>query len=85
MMKQNARARRNTSFRDIFGNPFRKVKVDRKGTDTVVSLACTMYESRDFFAMPILADRDLRGTPGATTKTSSTTAEATDRTFAGAG
>jgi hypothetical protein len=45
-------------LRCIFGNPFRdQVKFDRKWrTDTAVSLARGMYESRDFGAMPILAD-----------------------------
>lgn len=44
-------------FRDIFINPFRKVKfASHWRTDTAVSLARTMYESRDFSAMPILAD-----------------------------
>lgn len=42
---------------DIFGNPFRKVKFDGAWrTDTVVSLARTMHNSREFSAMPILAD-----------------------------
>jgi hypothetical protein len=41
---------------DIFGNPFRAVTLDPNGlTPTVVALA-QMYESRDFSAMPILAD-----------------------------
>jgi hypothetical protein len=44
-------------FRDIFGNPFRPVAFDPAWrTDTAMSLAQTMYESRDFSAMPILAD-----------------------------
>jgi len=44
-------------LRDIFGNPFRPVTLDReKVTPTVVTLAQGMYESRDFSAMPILAD-----------------------------
>jgi|SRR5579883_985621 len=44
-------------FRDLFGNPFRKVKLPPSWrTDTAMSLARTMYESRDFSAMPILAD-----------------------------
>jgi hypothetical protein len=44
-------------FRDIFGSPFRPVKFTREWrTDTAVSLATQMYESRDFSAMPILAD-----------------------------
>jgi len=43
--------------RDIFGNPFRRVSFSPQWrTDTAVSLARTMYESRDFSAMPILAD-----------------------------
>jgi hypothetical protein len=46
-----------TLLRDIFGNPFRKVKFDKKWrTDTAVAIAHQMYKSRDFFAMPILAD-----------------------------
>jgi hypothetical protein len=44
-------------LRDIFGNPFRPVTFSPAWqTDTVVSLARQMYESRDFSAMPILAD-----------------------------
>jgi hypothetical protein len=44
-------------FRDICGNPFRPVIFDPAWrTDTAVSLARTMYESRDFSATPILAD-----------------------------
>jgi hypothetical protein len=44
-------------LRDIFGNTFRPVTfADEWRTDTAVSLARTMYESRDFSAMPILAD-----------------------------
>jgi hypothetical protein len=43
--------------RCIFGNPFRPVKFDPHWrTDTAVSLARQMYESRDFTAIPILAD-----------------------------
>ncbi len=42
---------------DIFGNPFHPVSFDPAwGTDTVVAIAQGMYESRDFSAMPILAD-----------------------------
>jgi hypothetical protein len=44
-------------LRDVFGNPFRPVKfapVCR--TSTVTALAREMYQSRDFSAMPILAD-----------------------------
>jgi hypothetical protein len=44
-------------LRDIFGNPFRPVGIDPDWrTSTVVALARHMYESRDFSAMPILAD-----------------------------
>jgi hypothetical protein len=44
-------------LRDIFGNPFRPVTVDLAWlTSTVAALAHAMYESRDFSAMPILAD-----------------------------
>jgi hypothetical protein len=44
-------------IRDVFGNPFRRVSF-AKGwrTATAVGLARGMYESRDFGAMPILAD-----------------------------
>jgi hypothetical protein len=44
-------------LRDIFGNPFRPVAFDPAWrTPTAVALAQQMYESRDFSAMPILAD-----------------------------
>jgi hypothetical protein len=44
-------------LRDIFGNPFRPVTFSPSWqTDTAVSLARTMYDSREFSAMPILAD-----------------------------
>jgi hypothetical protein len=44
-------------LRDIFGNPFRPVTLDPNWrTSTVVALAAQMYDSRDFSAMPILAD-----------------------------
>lgn len=44
-------------LRDIFGNPFRPVVSSPSWrTDTVLSLARQMYESREFSAMPILAD-----------------------------
>jgi hypothetical protein len=44
-------------FRDIFGNPFRPVSFSPSWqTDTAVALARQMYDSRDFGAMPILAD-----------------------------
>src|SRR5262249_4317549 len=44
-------------FDDVFGDAFRPVTTDLAWlTSTVVSLASQMYESRDFGAMPILAD-----------------------------
>jgi hypothetical protein len=43
--------------RDIFGNPFRPVSFSPAWrTGTAISLARPMYESREFGAMPILAD-----------------------------
>lgn len=45
------------TVREVFGNPFRPVTFDAAWrTDTAVSIAKGMYESRDFSAMPILAD-----------------------------
>ncbi len=44
-------------FRDIAGNPFRRSFFVRAWrTDTALALARQMYASRDFSAMPILAD-----------------------------
>jgi hypothetical protein len=44
-------------IRDIFVNPYRPVSVDQCWlTSNVVSIAHQIYESRDFGAMPILAD-----------------------------
>jgi hypothetical protein len=44
-------------LRDIFGNPFRPATFDPAWrTSTAISLASQMYDSRDFGAMPILAD-----------------------------
>jgi hypothetical protein len=44
-------------LRDIFGNPFRPVTFSPDWrTDTTLSLARQMYESREFGALPILAD-----------------------------
>jgi hypothetical protein len=44
-------------IRDIFGNPFRPVEFKSAWrTSTAALLARGMYESRDFSAMPILAD-----------------------------
>jgi hypothetical protein len=54
---KEARARRCNWLRDIFGNPFRPATFDSGWrTSDVVALARGMYESRDFSAMPILAD-----------------------------
>jgi hypothetical protein len=60
-MQSYPTARRHRSFcdlvRDIFGNPFRPAAFSPSWrTDTAITLARTMYESRDFSAMPILAD-----------------------------
>ena len=42
---------------EVFGNPFRKVKLNKAWrTSTVVALARGMYDTRDFAPMPILAD-----------------------------
>ncbi len=44
-------------LRDIFGNPFRPINFNPVWlTSTAVAIAQGMYESRDFSAMPILAD-----------------------------
>ena len=44
-------------LRDIFGNPFRPIAFDPEWrTDTAITLARQMYDSRDFSAAPILAD-----------------------------
>jgi hypothetical protein len=44
-------------MRDIFGNPFRPINLTPSLlTSKVVSFATQMYESRDFSAMPLLAD-----------------------------
>lgn len=43
--------------RDLFGNPFRSIVFSPMWrTDTVVTLARGIYESREFSAMPILSD-----------------------------
>jgi hypothetical protein len=52
-----ARARHADLLRCIFGNPFRPRTFSPSWrTDTAVALARQMYDSRDFGAMPILAD-----------------------------
>jgi hypothetical protein len=46
-----------TLLREIFGNPFRPVTFFSEWrTSTAVALAQQMYDTRDFSAMPILAD-----------------------------
>ena len=45
------------ALRDIFGNPFRSPRFSSVWrTSTAVALAEQMYQSRDFGAMPVLAD-----------------------------
>jgi hypothetical protein len=44
-------------LRDIFGNPLRPAPADPHWrTSAVLGLAATMYDARDFTAMPVLAD-----------------------------
>jgi hypothetical protein len=44
-------------LREIFGNPYRRRTIDPSLlTSTVIAIAQQIYESRDFSAMPILAD-----------------------------
>jgi hypothetical protein len=44
-------------IREIFGNPFRPVSFDPEWrTSTAVAIAKGMYDTRDFSAIPILAD-----------------------------
>ncbi|MBP3954889.1 hypothetical protein J8F10_06280 [Gemmata sp. G18] len=51
------RAHQPPVLREIFGNPFRSVALSPDWlTSTAVGLASQMYESRDFGAMPTLAD-----------------------------
>jgi hypothetical protein len=45
------------TIREVFGNPSRPVTFSPDWrTDTAIALARTMYEAREFSAMPILAD-----------------------------
>jgi hypothetical protein len=54
---QQARTEQATLLRDLVNYPFRPVTFDTAWrTDTAIALAKQMYESRDFGAMPILAD-----------------------------
>jgi hypothetical protein len=51
------RSAQSSLVRDIFGNPFRAVALSSGWlTTNVLALARQMYESRDFSALPILAD-----------------------------
>jgi hypothetical protein len=44
-------------LRDVFGNPFRPVPFNPNWrTSSAIALAKTMYDARDFSAMPILSD-----------------------------
>jgi hypothetical protein len=53
----NEREWQVSALHDIFGNPFRPITFSSSWlTSTVLSLAQQMYDSRDFSAMPILAD-----------------------------
>jgi hypothetical protein len=55
--REQSRIALHSLVRDIFGNPFRPVTFSPEWrTNTAVSLARQMYDSRDFSAMPILAD-----------------------------
>ena len=54
---EHERGTQMSLLRDIIGNPFRSTRGSPKWrTETAVLLAAQMYESRDFSAMPILAD-----------------------------
>ena len=54
---QGARRTLFPVFRDIIGNPFRPISFSPSWrTETAVLLARQMYDSREFRAMPILAD-----------------------------
>jgi hypothetical protein len=55
--KEEEQVQQCTILREIFGNPFRPVTFSPEWhASTAVVLAQQMYESRDFSAMPILAD-----------------------------
>ena len=57
MPAKQAEARLGALLRDVFGNPFRPISLDRSWrTSTVTALARQLYDSRDFSNMPILAD-----------------------------
>lgn len=55
--KEAERACQTVLVRELFGNPFRKVKFNAKWrTDTALALANRAYDAREFAALPILAD-----------------------------
>ena len=55
--RYNERIAQGPLLRDVVGNPFRPVAFFPEWrTSTAVAIAQGMYESRDFSAMPILAD-----------------------------
>jgi hypothetical protein len=57
MQAAEERAAQTQLLRDIVGNPFRPVSFSPEWrTSTAVGIAKGMYESRNFDAMPILAD-----------------------------
>jgi hypothetical protein len=54
---EGEKTRQLATIRDLMGNPFRPVSFSPQWrTSTAVALAQQMYDSRDFGAMPILAD-----------------------------
>jgi len=55
--RETEQSNRCDLLRDIFGNPFRPVTPDPRWlTSTVIDLARTIYEERQWERMPILAD-----------------------------
>jgi hypothetical protein len=55
--KEAESAQQAALVRDIFGNPFRKAKFNKKWrTDTVLAIARRAYDAHEFGALPILAD-----------------------------
>jgi hypothetical protein len=56
-IRKQERDYQSALLRDVFGNPLCSVAFDPAWrTSTVTALASQVYESRDFSAMPILAD-----------------------------
>jgi hypothetical protein len=57
MNRSNEQSIQSDLFRDIFGKPFRPVAFNHNWrTSDVVAMCRGMYDTRDFSAMPILAD-----------------------------